>query len=153
MDKKSQKDHLCQKNFHDFVRFVIDESLEVPVPNSKINSSTPGGIDSDNNGIRDDVKRFINENYGSNENIKLAAKQFAQDFQSKLLTSDKIAGDSLAYVKTLEPLYLNTELRIRKSLLVRGWYHGQGLPKSIDDYQESGIHDRSVLCSFKPIAQ
>jgi hypothetical protein len=170
-DKKSKREESFQTNFHDFVRFVIDESREVPMPDPKVNNSTLGGMDSDNNGIRDDVQRFINENYGSNENIKLAAKQLAQDFQSKLLVSDKeeaiffldkqaeaiwclggIAGDSLAYIKTLEPLYLNTEERIRKSLLVRSWYHGQGLPKSIDDYQESGIHDRSVLCSFKPNA-
>jgi hypothetical protein len=167
-DKKSQREQLFQKNFHDFVRFVISESMEVPMPDPKINNSTLAGVDSDNNGIRDDIQRYINENYQNKPSTKLALKQFAEAYQQKLTSSvDKqttidngakesesimclgwINSGATRFVNEIEPLQLNTKERIQKSLQIRQWFEGEGFPKSVMDLQKSGTSDYSLLCAF-----
>lgn len=69
--------------------FEIDASLEVADPGSA-GMTTLAGIDSDGDGVRDDVQRWINENYGSSPNSKSGLRQVAQTFQAELLhVSDK----------------------------------------------------------------
>lgn len=84
-DKKAQE-HTYRSKYHDYVRVVIDDSVEVPWPDPVKNNATISGVDSDNDGIRDDVQRFINLKYANNLKMKLAAKQFATYLQQVLLT-------------------------------------------------------------------
>lgn len=86
-DKKNKSEHDFKTKFHDFVRFVIDESLQVPMPDPKKNDSTIAGVDSDGDGIRDDIQRFINEEYSSSMKAKIGAKQMATLIQLDLLTT------------------------------------------------------------------
>lgn len=87
-DKKTQKEQSFQTKHHDFVRFAIDESLQVPMPDPKKNNSTVAGVDSDSDGIRDDVQRWINETYSSQQKLKMAMRQYAIAYQLNLLTVD-----------------------------------------------------------------
>lgn len=168
-DKKSQKEELFQKNFHDFVRFVVDESLEVPMPNKSLNNATLEGVDSDKNGIRDDIQRFINENFSNKPSTKLAMKQVAQSMQQKLVNSidpqtteiyaHKIAEDlsclnwissqPLKLVEELQIRFKNTEQRIKKTLQINEWFHGGNVPKSILEFEKTGSKDDSVFCAFE----
>ena len=70
--------------------FVIDASLEVPDP-GPAGLTTLTGVDSDNDGVRDDVQRWINENYnaGASPNINAALKQSRGTFSRQLSTTDK----------------------------------------------------------------
>ncbi len=163
----SKREHIFRRIFHDFVRFVIDNSLEVPVPDPKVNNMTLGGIDSDNDGIRDDVQRYINENYLGDMN--LALKQYAQQVQESLLNSqDKESSnynsgklfevseclssirptDYHVHRKKIKGIYLNTEARVKKELQMNLWFHGQGLPESIKNFYASGSEDESIFCAF-----
>lgn len=147
-DKKSKQEHSFQSKYHDFVRFVIDEALQVPMPDPKKNDATVGGVDSDNDGIRDDVQRWINETYSSQPNVKLAMKQYAVAFQQKLLTVDNKeqnirmtylafeASDCLEGLIGLDPgfeaanklmaKYLNTKERLVAKKKASLNFHGEG---------------------------
>lgn len=70
--KLKQKEHLA---------FYISEKLEVQSPDKIQNNKTLLGIDKDNNGIRDDVQRLIDEQRDLSTNAKLALKQIAFNYQ------------------------------------------------------------------------
>lgn len=70
----------------DFINFKIDPSLEVADPGEKGNG-TLEGIDEDKNGIRDDIQRYINENYPQSSNVSSGIKQYAKAYQQVLITS------------------------------------------------------------------
>jgi hypothetical protein len=151
-DRKS-KEHYFKTKFKDHAMFVIDNSLEVKMPDPKINNATLLGIDSDKDGIRDDVQRWINENFSNKPpELKLALKQYATDMQSSLSTSiDKAIsiqaslltlksqdclygiGESLgisgrAQEETrlkIKMMYLNTKERIEVELKADKNFHGQ----------------------------
>lgn len=80
--KKNKNEHLYRAKFLDYVRFIVDRSIEVPKPDSKKNNATIGGVDSDNDGIRDDVQRYINENYSDILRKKYAVRQLASSYQA-----------------------------------------------------------------------
>jgi len=173
-DKKNKAEHDFKTKFHDFVRFVIDESLQVPLPSEKENNKTLAGVDSDGDGIRDDIQRIINETFANKPNTKLAAKQLALAAQADLLQSIDVASTIIAMDKYSEALYCmdwvspsatsqfskklttlmrNTELRIKKSLQADQFYHGQGKAKSIlvlerADPRTHSEKDYSPLCDF-----
>lgn len=67
--------------------FSIDASLEVPDP-GEAGRQTLAGIDSDNDGIRDDIQRWINEKYHNSPRSLAAAKQEARDAQTVMLSSN-----------------------------------------------------------------
>jgi hypothetical protein len=167
-DKSTKKDHAFKTHFHDFVRFVIDDSLQVPIPDKKKNNSTLGGIDSDNDGIRDDIQRYINENFSNRPSTRLALRQLAMSQQNKLLNiTDResalyhagvlaealtclawIDSKNIKLSRDLEALYKNTEMRIKASLRHDQLFHGGGLPESIHAFDRTGSSDSSVFCSF-----
>lgn len=74
----------CLKNES---RMVIDGGLEPPAPTEK-NDKTLLGIDSNKNGIRDDVERWINRKFPEEQhyNLRQLYKQTARE-QSMLLKS------------------------------------------------------------------
>lgn len=150
---RKKNEHFYKTKFKDHAMFVVDNSVEVKLPDPKINDATLLGVDSDNDGIRDDVQRWINENFSSKpKEVKLALKQYAIDMQSSLLSSsDKTAsiqatnaalksqgclshiGKELdisakernEYRKKVELMYLNTKERIEADLKASENFHGQ----------------------------
>jgi hypothetical protein len=70
----------------DFISFLIDTSLEVADPGEE-GQKTLLGIDSDNDGVRDDVQRWINE-IEKNEKIKKLMKYKAKGIQLTFLHKD-----------------------------------------------------------------
>ena len=85
---RSRKEHHFKTKFKDHAMFVIDNSLQVPMPDPVKNNATLLGIDSDNDGIRDDVQRWINENLSNKPvDLKLAFKQYAVAMQASLPTT------------------------------------------------------------------
>lgn len=91
-DKKTKYEHDCKnkkyKTLKNYTNFVIDESMEVAIPNEKENNKTLEGIDQDNDGIRDDIQRWINELSETYE-VKQALKQAARGLQLSIVNSDK----------------------------------------------------------------
>lgn len=68
-----------------FISFSIDASLEVPDPGVE-GQKTLLGIDSDGDGIRDDVQRYLNETYSNQPNVRMALEQLAKAYQSVFST-------------------------------------------------------------------
>lgn len=151
-DRKN-KEHDFKTQYKDHVMFVIDQTLEVKIPDPKINNASLLGVDSDNDGIRDDVQRWINENFSNKPlELKLALKQYAIDLQSSLPTSNEKAQSIKASHATLKSqsclsnigkeigiqkkerneyrikikiMYLNTKERIDAELKADENFHGQ----------------------------
>lgn len=165
---KNKNDVTYSSALHDFVRFVIDDSLEVPNPDPRVNNSTLEGIDSDKDGIRDDVQRFINQTYPT-QNVKLALKQLARASQEALIkVKDKptaiqfvametksqicLASQSQAsseISKQVHSLMFNTEARVKKHFQINSFMHGETWPKELIDYQTSGIDQDNMFCEFE----
>lgn len=147
-DKKNKGEHYFKSKHHDYVRFVIDESLQVPMPDPAKNNATVAGVDSDNDGIRDDIQRWINETYTSEPKAKLAMKQYATSYQLELTTVDNkeqsiqaifnstdadqclkgmIGLDSAIEARDkLIGRYLNTKARLAAEKKADLNFHGQG---------------------------
>ncbi len=69
--------------------------ITVSAPSQNQNA-TVLGIDSDNDGIRDDVQSWIETSYASQPNVKLAAKKFAQSYQSAFANKDNKPNSIIA---------------------------------------------------------
>ena len=73
-----------EKNFYqlDDKRMSIDGATEPPEPDENINNSTLEGVDTNNDGIRDDIERMINRMFPSDSvsdyNLRNAYRQFAK---------------------------------------------------------------------------
>lgn len=83
---QKQKEHEYKNKYKDHVMFVVDESVQVPMPNEKLNDKTVAGVDSDGDGIRDDIQRWINEEFADKPKAKMAMKQVAMGLQLNLLS-------------------------------------------------------------------
>lgn len=86
---RSKREHIFKTKYKDHAMFMIDDSLEVPMPDSKKNNATVAGVDSDNDGIRDDVQRWINEEFSSQPKVKAAMRQVAMGRQNDLLSASE----------------------------------------------------------------
>lgn len=87
--KDGSEERQYQTAYLDFVRFIVAENPNgVPMPDPTKNKATVGGIDSDRNGIRDDIQIWINEEFKDRPLVKLAMKQFAQARQLEILNTD-----------------------------------------------------------------
>lgn len=153
--KLKQKEHLA---------FYISEKLEVPNPDNTQNNKTLLGIDKDNNGIRDDVQRLINEQKELSNNAKLALKQIAFNYQiafanlndKNLLTTasrEQIKGylcltehleakKARQITKEITSQILNSKERLYANLQMQSNFNGQvvEIPKTKDETLS--------LCSF-----
>lgn len=61
----------------------IDGDFIPPMPDMKLNNSTLLGIDSDNDGVRDDVELWINEKI-SNSKIRISLKNLAKVMNERI---------------------------------------------------------------------
>ena len=163
---RSKKEHHFKTKFKDHAMFVIDSSLQVPVPDPKKNDATVAGIDSDNDGIRDDIQRWINEEFNSQPKIKMALRQNAIGRQEDLLniiskeksiiSSRKVLDnnhciysiinpeDGYKLIKDLDSKLLNTKDRLEADIKANANFSGQAyeLPKTIEEGK--------ARCSFNP---
>lgn len=165
--KDKDQEHQYRSSYIDFARFVVEtKKPEVPMPDPVQNNATVGGIDSDNDGIRDDVQIWINNTYGDKPELRLAVKQMASAFQSRLLmVHDKplsiiatrkflLSMDCLEVMvgfsgetsirRKLKDLYLNTKDRLYADIKASGNYSGQVSSIPVDP------EEKKSLCSFDP---
>jgi hypothetical protein len=164
-DRKN-KEHEFKTKFKDHAMFAVDSSLQVPLPNPKINDKTVAGVDSDGDGIRDDIQRWINEDFSSQPKIKMAVKQMAMGMQLDLLsatdkalslvTSRKVLSDmdclnfivgideQIKIRKELESKMLNTKERHYAEIKSNANFSGQSFTVPIAE------EDQKSLCSFNP---
>ncbi len=56
-------------------------------------TKTIEGIDSDKDGVRDDVQRYIAENYGHSERAVMALREIAKGAQQQILIADSVSGE------------------------------------------------------------
>lgn len=82
---KTGKSHASEAASVAFVRFTIDASLQVANPGEE-GTKTLLGIDTDNDGVRDDLQRYLNENYGDKYNTLMALRQYAKASQKVFRT-------------------------------------------------------------------
>lgn len=88
-DRKN-KEHEYKSKFKDHAMFIVDKSLEVPRPDPKKSDATIAGVDSDHDGIRDDIQRWINERFSSRPRTKLAMRGLAMGMQLELISSSDL---------------------------------------------------------------
>lgn len=164
-DKKN-KEHEFKTKYKDHVMFVVDSSLQVPMPDPKLNDKTVAGIDSDGDGVRDDIQRWIDEAYTSRPKVKMAAKQFATGVQLNITSVNNKAQSIASLKKTLVDLhclkyiagieqginihdelmakFLNTKDRRNAEIQANANFKGQhwSIPRKEED--------RKASCSFNP---
>lgn len=128
-----------------FLTFVVDASLEVADP-GEAGKAALLGIDSDKDGVRDDVQRWINESYPEKESTKKGLKQLSRVMNSRLSSvknkEASIADShlleealgclswididaSIESTKKLRKKFNNTAERIQLSLEADNNFHGQ----------------------------
>lgn len=101
--KDKDKYHEYKSAYVDHVRFILDKKPEgVQMPDPIKNNATVGGIDSDNDGIRDDVQIWIDTEYKNQPLIKLALQQMARAQQINLLSVHDKALSRIAGRKSLD---------------------------------------------------
>lgn len=162
IDRK-KKEHFFKTKFKDHAMFVIDSSLQVPMPDPKKNNATVAGIDSDNDGIRDDIQRWINEEFNSQPKTKAAIRQVAIGRQLDLLSVNDIEKSKISGKKLLDNLtclgaiagsdegvkidsalkakLLNTKDRLYAEIKANANFSGQAWSYPIDE---------KALCNFNP---
>ena len=164
-DRKN-KDHEYKNKYKDHVMFVVDSSLQVPAPNPKTNDKTVAGVDSDGDGIRDDIQRWINETYSTQPKIKMAMNQVAMGKQLSLMnvgnkeqsiiaSKKSLDSNSCAYVilgldegakaiRVLKAKLLNTKDRLYTEIKANANFSGQSwdLPSTPEA--------KKALCEFNP---
>lgn len=156
--KTNRAEHQFQTADLDYVKFVYEKNLKnVPEPNSEVNNSTLLGIDSDNDGIRDDVQIWINQKT-TNDSIRLALRQYSIGINNRFASIDKkslsitaiyesLRGQNclnymlmengtsnqeiIQTVVKLETLHKNTRQRIQAADQLSLNFHGQ-LIKRVD---------------------
>lgn len=136
----------------------------LPPDPGEAGKATLEGIDSDKDGIRDDVQRWIEQTYPASAKTRAALRQLSSDVQKSLLTTeDKAAAISSGHdlLKSLECLFfvsgnfdesvkaktnlfdqiLNTENRFKAYMKSDRHFGGQ-------TYRLTKSSERSKLCKF-----
>lgn len=164
-DRKN-KEHDYKNKYKDHVMFIVDSSLQVPMPDSKKNDATVAGVDSDGDGIRDDIQRWINEEYASQPKVKMAVREIAMGRQLDLLSAGNkeqsiivskrvLDNDNCLYsilgidagaiiVRELKSKLLNTKDRLYAEMKANSNFSGQSyrLPSTPEG--------EKALCAFNP---
>ncbi len=155
------------------IRTQIDGDLIPPIPNKEINDSTIAGIDSDNDGVRDDVELWINNKFENSEKQRKAFKEIAKVRAVALeVSSDKLASieqsrrleealvcayaqvkadeldTSLFYraFKEQKAVFLNTKNRILANIKYNDHLHGVGTSERVIAAKKSSRE--LSLCNF-----
>ena len=164
--KKDKGEEFQYKSAYlDYARFVLEAAKPgVPMPDPVQNKATVAGIDSDNDGIRDDVQIWIDSTYSEKPLVRLATRQMAASFQLRILSVHDKALSILAtrnYLNSmscleaivgfdeetpirrkLKDLYLNTKERLYADIKASGNFNGQS------DFSPDGLDEKKEICSF-----
>jgi len=84
------------------VPMILDPSQVPPAPDPAVNNATVAGVDSNSNGIRDDVERWIAQTYPTSAKMRAAMAQMALNSQ-KEITAPNLSRES-AYKIGLESM-------------------------------------------------
>ncbi len=68
---------------------------KLPPDPGRSGKETLAGVDSDGDGVRDDVQRFIVENYGYSERGVRALNNLARSYQVEILTADSASREQV----------------------------------------------------------
>lgn len=159
---KKKKEHDFKRTYRDYVPFAIAvKAGDVKEPDPKKNNSTLLGIDTDNNGVRDDIQIWIEKSFANSPPIIQAFNEYAIQTQETYKNKDNIAESNLAkhaatkalncllrhmreknftgsdildYTSQFKAMFTNTKLRIDAEEKVSENYHGEKdvmLPKEI----------------------
>lgn len=71
------------------VNDIINGIKVPPLPDPKINDATQAGVDSNSNGIRDDVERLLVKEFGANKDKYDQAVKFAVSEQNLIVKQDE----------------------------------------------------------------
>lgn len=166
--KNGDKEHHYSSAYNNHVKISYDKPLGVVhVPNQKINDSTLLGIDSDNDGVRDDVQIWMNETYNPTAypSTNNALKQISRHYQLALANYLNQEVAVQYYLKALEGLecimwvkhsgyqsykefkskYLNTPERIKAFRKVDSYRDGASRP---DNISQTNTTERHLFCEF-----
>lgn len=160
---KSQQDEATSVAF---INFEIDPSLGVADPGENGNK-TLVGIDSDNDGVRDDAQRWINETYPNRPSTKRALYQVAKNTQDMILNSKSrehlrqvnapevsksiacfswvTSGNPKYSTSSLDSVLANTEGRVQARLEAESHFGGISTPKEVS---ETDWDDLKKFCKF-----
>lgn len=162
---KSKKDKGEERDFKtvykDFVSFIVAEkSSGVPMPDPSQNKATLAGIDSDLDGIRDDIQIWIDKEFADNLSLRNGMRQLASSLQTQILSTHDQELSNLATRNFLRSMScmtylvgldqkmrlknllkekaLNTKDRLYAEIKANEHFSGQGLSVSIDpEYTKS----------------
>ncbi len=164
--KKDKDEEFQYKSAYlDHARFVLEAAKPgVPMPDPIQNKATVAGIDSDNDGIRDDVQIWIDSTYADQPSVRLATRQMAASFQLRILSiHDQVLSNlatrnylySMFCLETLvgfdgetpirnklEDLFLNTKDRLHADIKASGNFNGQRFTSP------AGLEGKKATCSF-----
>jgi len=146
----------------------VGGGLTLPPDPGEAGKVTLAGIDSDGNGVRDDVQRYIALTYPNSERTRAGLTQYAKEAQQALLDADdeetsitnarnrQRALECLRYIlggvdaasiirEELTAEFLNTDARSRAWIVADGQLSGQ-------IFRGTPIAERKAQCSFDPDA-
>ncbi|MDO9183960.1 MAG: hypothetical protein Q7U04_16205, partial [Bacteriovorax sp.] len=131
-----------------------------------LNDKAVAGVDSDGDGIRDDIQRWINETYSSRPKVKMAMREIAMGKQLDLLSvgnkeQSVIAGKKMLdnyhclysivgldagakLGRELESKLLNTKDRLYSDIKADANFSGQAYESPITPEGDK------ALCAFNP---
>lgn len=155
--------------FFILISFTTWSSGKVPDPGEE-GKKTVAGIDSDNDGVRDDIQIWINSSYPLHTypSINQGLKQFSRSAQVALANYQdkqksiqgnldaKEAISCLAWIADIDlttflvrehqARFINTIGRIEADAIKSGHFHGQSRPDSIVN---TPLDQRNKLCKFE----
>lgn len=88
-----------------------------PQPEEKLNDSTKAGIDTDKNGIRDDIDRYIADEFGEDANQLKHARLYAQAEQKMIVTGTPESIDAYDIIYDCSPLKIGKTTDLTEELL------------------------------------
>lgn len=140
---------------------VLSNSGELPPDPGEAGKEALAGVDSNNNGIRDDVEIYIDANFGNSQKLKEGLNQFAVSLQQGIIAASEQqsmlaannqmrAMECLHYIspndrswKSVEAIAVNTPERLNAWLTHEGRLSGKVFP---------GLPEVELKnsCSFNP---
>lgn len=105
--KDKDKELQFRSAYNEHVKFIFEKQANpLPTPDPELNDSTLLGIDSDNDGVRDDLQLWVNQSYppATYPSTNNALKQILRYYQLFLENADNEAEAMPYYIKSLESM-------------------------------------------------
>ncbi len=105
------------------IQFQTEDGVELPPDPGEEGKQTLLGIDSDGDGVRDDIQRYIYFTYPDDEKVRLGLTYYAKEFQGVLADADDREavynhaiimsrhGECLWYIKGEDSIYIRRAIR------------------------------------------